>query len=132
MSQYWGYVCESHDPPIESDRWLNHGDDALADLFHKVRNGEWPQSAGMVPEYRLAYGDSLAPMVVGFGVAEGAPAYAIPVRPVPGGGAPPWHGPVDWLAEHPHCKVVLKNEYGDRRGLGEIVAGSVSPPAVEP
>lgn len=131
MSKYWGYVCESHDPPIESDHWLNHGDDALIDLFHKVRNGEWPKSAEMVPEFRLAYGDELAPMVTGFGVTDGKP-YAIPVRPVPGGGAPPWHGPPNWLAEHPRCKVALRNEYGDRREVGETVIGSVAPLAVEP
>lgn len=41
MSTYWGYVCESHDPHLESDHWFNHGDLELARLFWDVRAGKW-------------------------------------------------------------------------------------------
>lgn len=131
MSTYWGYVCESHDPPIESDHDLNHGDDALIDLYWKVRNGEWPRSADLVPEFRLAYGDELAPMVM-VSATESTAAYAVPVAPRAGGGTPPWHGPVAFLQDHPRCKIALKNEYGDRREIGETIQGSVAPQAIEP
>ena len=29
MSTYWGYRCTSHDPPLDSETWLNHGEDEL-------------------------------------------------------------------------------------------------------
>lgn len=131
MSTSWGYVCESHDPPIESERWLNHGDDALIDLFQKVRGGEWPMAADLVPHLRLAYGDELAPMVM-VSATELTASYAAPVAPRPGGGAPPWSDPPNWLREHPHCKVALRNEYGDRREIGETIQGTVAPLAVDP
>jgi hypothetical protein len=42
VSTYWGYVCESHDPPLASEHWFNHGEDTLAALVRAVRNGSWP------------------------------------------------------------------------------------------
>lgn len=33
MSTYWGYKCMSHDPPLESEYWYNHGDEKLAALL---------------------------------------------------------------------------------------------------
>lgn len=131
MSKHWGYVCEGHDPPLESERWLNHGDDALIDLFRKVRSGQWPTAAALVPQFALAYGDELAPMVM---VLDSVflTAHAAPVPPQPGGGAPPWTEPPNWLLLHPRCKVSLRSEYGDRREIGDTVLGEVAPLAVEP
>jgi hypothetical protein len=34
VSTYWGYVCESHNPPLESEHWINHGEDVLVATFH--------------------------------------------------------------------------------------------------
>lgn len=121
MSTHWGFVCESHDPPLISETWLNHGDDALIDAFRKERVGEWPTCTADdylawegEPYYLLQEGDT-----------------ATPVPPHSGGGAPPWSGIIPWLREHPRCKVALRNEYGDRREIGETVQGEVAPPAVE-
>jgi hypothetical protein len=42
VSTYWGYVCESHNPPLISEHWFNHGEDVLTDAYRKERAGEWP------------------------------------------------------------------------------------------
>jgi len=42
MSTYWGYVCQSHDPELESERWFNHGEDVLAEVYRIERAGDWP------------------------------------------------------------------------------------------
>lgn len=130
MSTHWGYVCESHDPPLLSDCDLNHGDDALIDLYRKVRAGEWPKSADLLPQFELAYGDELAPMEFVQG-SHGHPGYAFPIAPRLGGGTPPWSGPVSFLEQHPRCKIALHNEYGERREIGDTVRGEVAPPALE-
>jgi hypothetical protein len=121
MSTSWGYVCESHDPPLESERWLNHGESVLIDVFLKERAGEWP-SFREDPSSAWS-GEPFAVLPVG-GQAE-------PVPPRPGGGTPPYSGIVPWLREHPHCKIALRSEYGDRRKIGRTVSGSVAPLAVE-
>lgn len=130
MSTHWGYVCLSHDPPLESERWLSHGDDALIDLLRKVRSGEWPKAADLVPHLGLAYGDELASMEYVHG-GRGGPGIAFPIAPRPGGGTPPWSGPPAWLQQHPRCQVALRNEYGNTRTVAGTVQGSVAPPAVE-
>ena len=112
MSESWGYVCESHDPPLESDRWLNRGADALADLARKMRDGTWPLAADLDPEYALAYGDEPAPMEYWRGETS-----AVPVAPVPGGGSPPYSGPPNWFSEHLNCRIALRSEYGERREI---------------
>lgn len=75
MSTYWGYVCVSHDPPIESEHWHNHGEQRLVDAL-KAR-----ASYAAVPLDHDYGGDQLPP--------EGY-----------------------WLRQHPHCRVLLRNEYG--------------------
>lgn len=122
MSTYWGYVCLSHDPPIEGSRDLNHGDDALIDLYWKVTAGDWPMASELVPPgLERAYEGELAPMVM-----EGS--LAVPVPPQQGGGAPPWGSPLSFLQQHPHCVIVVQSEYGDRRSmLGTVRGLPVSP-----
>ena len=130
MSTHWGYVCQSHDPELISERWLNHGDDALIDLYRKVRAGDWPLASDLIPHLGLAYGDELAPMEYVQG-SHGQPGFAFPIAPRAGGGTPPWSGPPSWLAKHPRCVVALRNEYGDVRVIADTVQGLVAPPAVE-
>lgn len=112
MSTYWGYVCLSHDPPMISERWLNRGGMALADLYRKERAGEWPNTPEDHPFY-LAFEGSPLPML-----AEGDTA--IPVDHRLGGGAPPWSDPPEWLREHPNCKVGVRSEYGVVLELGPL------------
>lgn len=102
MSTHWGYVCLSHDPELPSERWLNHGDRALADAFRKERAGEWPNCTE-----EDVWGGEGEPYDL---LPEGD--QAIPVRPHGGGGAPPWSGVIEWLRQHPGCHVALRNEYG--------------------
>lgn len=99
MSTHWGYVCESHDPPIISEHWINHGDDRLAGLFWAVRRGEWPNDPSIT-----AWDEPIQ-----FPYSEDYASTA----------------PVYWLREHPHCRVALHNEYGDTRVIGETVAGTL-------
>lgn len=42
MSTYWGYACRSHNPPLLSEMWLNHGDRALEKTLASYRSGHWP------------------------------------------------------------------------------------------
>lgn len=100
MSTYWGYVCESHDPPLISEHWINHGEEVLIETFFKVRAGEWPDDPRMP--------DLGEPLPVVF-YASGY-----------GSSAPVW-----WLGKHPHCAVSLHNEYGERREIRELARGSV-------
>ena len=105
MSTYWGYACESHDPPLISEHWINHGEDALIETFRKERAGEWPDEPVIV-----GVNDALDPEPVE--VRYYADGY--------GSQAPIW-----WLREHPRCAVALHNEYGDRRAIGDTVMGGV-------
>lgn len=69
MSTYWGYRCV--DCNHDSDEWLNHGDDVLAEFYHAwrllspvrdklpnvnltVRDGDWP--SGEMSEFMQAHG----------------------------------------------------------------------------
>jgi len=88
VSTYWGYACVSHEPPIVSEHWFNHGDEALAKVFCLERAGEWP-----VDDRWPELGDPV-PMVHRH--------YETTV-------------PIVWLREHPNCTVVLHNEYGDTK-----------------
>jgi hypothetical protein len=112
MSEYWGYVCLSHDPPIVGKRDLNHGDDALIDLYWKVVAGDWPMASELVPGFEMAYEGELAPMVM-----DEAKKHAVPVPPRQGGGTPPYTSPLTFLQQHPNCTMAVQNEYGDRRWM---------------
>jgi hypothetical protein len=90
MSTYWGYVCRSHDPEIESEHWFNRGAALLADVYQKVRAGAWPDGADM--------GGWKEPELVNFN------GYATV-------------GPIYWLEAHPRCDVALRSEYGDTREI---------------
>lgn len=68
MSTYWGYRCT--DCNHDSDKWLNHGDDVLAEFYHAWRllspvrdklpsvglfiDGGWP--SGEMSEFMQAHG----------------------------------------------------------------------------
>lgn len=91
MSTYWGYVCDSHDPPLISERWFNHGEEVLIDVFRKERAGEWPMD--------MAYPLLEDPMPV---VWRNGYETTAPIR---------------WLRKHPHCTVNLHSEYGERQKL---------------
>lgn len=110
MSTSWGYVCQSHNPPLESDLWISGssttGAHVLTDLYRKERAGQWPNVSEDHPYY-LAYG-----LGSPYWVAP-IDGEAIPVPPRSGGGAPPYEGPATWLREHPHCTIALHNAYGD-------------------
>jgi hypothetical protein len=101
MSTYWGYVCRSHDPEIESEHWFNQGAALLAGVYQKVRAGSWPDGADM--------GGWKEPALVEHNGYETA-------------------GPVLWLEEHPRCDVALRSEYGDTREIAGSRA-SQTPPA---
>lgn len=93
MSTYWGFVCRSHDPEIESEHWFNRGAALLADAYQKQRAGEWPNIEGLPwPE---------------------------PQGVEPPGGGFPKTDPIHWLRAHPACDVALRSEYGDTRELNE-------------
>lgn len=88
MSTYWGYVCVSHAPPLGSEQWFNHGEDALCDAYVRERAGTWPDedNAGLyLPP------DPVPVQVHGYGTT-----------------APIW-----WLRQHPNCRVLVESEYGD-------------------
>lgn len=125
MSTYWGYVCLSHDPPIEAERDLNHGDDALIDLYWKFTGGDWPMASELAPHAALAYEGEMAPM-------EMVGTQAVPVPPISGGGAPPWTSPLSFLQQHPHCVIAVQSENGDRRSMLGTVQSLPVPPAVTP
>lgn len=109
MSTSWGYVCQSHNPPLESDLWIqgsaDTGANVLTDLYRKERAGQWPSVSEDHPHY-LAYGPDSPHWVL---PVDGE---AIPVPPHAGGGAPPYEGPISWLRQHPHCTIGLHNVYG--------------------
>lgn len=99
MSQRWGYVCQSHDPEITSDTWLNHGAGVLAEAYRRERAGEWPDDPVFAAQWP-----------------------ALDPEPVPiehNGGE--WQGGIQWLREHPRCVVALRNEYGEIRPLADPV-----------
>lgn len=102
MSTNWGYACVSHDPPLVSEHWMNHGDDRLAALFWAVRRGEWPNDPSITAWQE--------PMPVPYSRSGDYASTA----------------PVYWLHAHPNCQVVLHSEYGDTRVIGEIVQGSLA------
>jgi hypothetical protein len=90
LSTYWGFVCRSHDPEIESEHWFNCGAALLADVYQKERAGEWPDDDGY--EY-------------------GEPAT------INHDGYPPTTAPIIWLRAHPRCDVALRSEFGDTREI---------------
>jgi len=95
MSTYWGYVCESHDPPLTSEHWFNHGEEVLTQAYTLERQGQWPNDT----EFMLKY-----------------PALDPSPMPIDHRGyVTTW--PIEWLREHPNCTVALHNEYGDRKPL---------------
>lgn len=92
MSTHWGYTCLSHDPPLSSDTWFNHGEQILLHAYQTERAGQWPRDPAIT-------------------------AWDEPV-PVYNGG----HGttaPIEWLRQHPRCNVALRNEYGDVQPIPE-------------
>lgn len=102
MSTHWGYVCQSHDPHLISETWLNHGELVLVDLYQQMRAGTWPVVAEAVPHIGLAFkGEPYSVLEYG--------GKAVPALP---GGVPSWSGPPAWLMEHPRCKVALRSEFG--------------------
>ena len=93
MSTYWGFACVSHDPPLTSERWFNHGEGTLRQAFRLERAGAWPNDPDM-PEV----------LEEPLPVAHRGHATTAPIQ---------------WLREHPRCTVVLRNEYGDTEPLEE-------------
>ena len=91
MSTYWGYVCRSHDPELESEHWFNHGSEELRDAAIKERAGEWPNDFTEPWEEPAAVVGKLGPYQT--------------------------RAPIFWLREHPKCDVALRNEYGDTEEL---------------
>lgn len=91
MSTYWGYACVSHDPPLISDHWFNHGGDLLVEVFHRVRAGQWPLDPRL-PEL----------------LEEPAPVDHRGYLTA---------APIHWLRSHPNCEVVLDNEYGHTKPI---------------
>jgi hypothetical protein len=87
VSTNWGYVCQSHDPWLISEPWLNHGDEVLAHVFALVREGAWPRDPF----------DDQPVLISAYGYDTAMPIY--------------------WLWEHPHCVVALRNEYGEIQEL---------------
>lgn len=99
MSTYWGYVCQSHDPHLESERWFNHGEDVLTEAYQLERAGEWPNDPAwpLLDEPRD---------VKHRGYFTSAP--------------------IHWLREHPKCQVALRSEYGDTKSLDAPTNGGTS------
>lgn len=95
MSTYWGYVCRSHDPELESEHWFNRGAAVLADAFHKELAGEWPNN----PQF--TNWEEPEPVIAPSGNHQTTE-------------------PIYWLRQHPHCDVALRSEYGDTREIGEV------------
>jgi hypothetical protein len=91
MSKHWGYVCQSHNPQIESERLINWGQDTLADAYRRERAGEWPNNAAFAEEW---------------------PALDPVPLPVTHNGFE-YQGVIPWLREHPHCVIALRSEYGE-------------------
>lgn len=89
MSTYWGFVCRSHDPEIESEHWFNRGAAVLADAFQKERSGEILNNQ---------YGEPTQTIKSPLGTYE-------------------TFEPIYWLRQHPRCDVALRSEYGDTREI---------------
>ena len=70
MSTYWGYVCQSHDPELISERWFNHGEDHLRWVYAAMRGGTYPKDR---------WGDYLGTDHLGYTTA--APAYWLAEHP---------------------------------------------------
>jgi hypothetical protein len=62
LSTYWGFVCRSHDPEIESEHWFNCGAALLADVYQKERAGEWPNDFEEPWQEPTAVGGTRAPI----------------------------------------------------------------------
>lgn len=95
MSKHWGYVCQSHNPQIESERLINWGQDTLTDAYRRERAGEWPNDAGFAEEW---------------------PALDPVPLPVTHNGFE-YQGVIPWLREHPYCVIALRSEYGETVSL---------------
>lgn len=91
MSTNWGFACVSHDPPLISDHWFNHGAEALRQVFRLERAGAWPND----PDLPVVLGEPLPVEHRGYATSS----------------------PIRWLRDHPRCQVVLHNEYGDTEPL---------------
>lgn len=94
MSTNWGFVCLSHDPPLASEHWFNHGEDVLRDAWQKERADEWPDD----PKF-TAWAEPLPVVLRSAATAS----------------------PIFWLRQHPNCTVGLHNEYGDIEPLAETL-----------
>lgn len=106
MSTYWGYACVSHEPSLVSEHWFNHGEDLLREAYDLERRGLWPD----------------VPVIVGVN-----DALAPEPQPVEGhDGHYPTAAPIYWLRSHPHCIIVLHNEYWETELLGDTVSGSIT------
>lgn len=93
MSTDWGYACVSHDPPMYSEEWFNHGEAVLRAALLQHRSAEgWPDDPDQSEENRRLLGPDPAP------VQHEGYATTAPVR---------------WLNQHPHCEVVIVSEYGE-------------------
>lgn len=95
MSKHWGYVCQSHNPQIESERLINWGQDTLADAYRRERAGGWPNNAVFAEEW-----PDLDP---------------VPLPVIHDGFE--YEGVISWLREHPHCVIALRSEYGETVAL---------------
>lgn len=89
MSTYWGFVCESHDPPLVSEHWFNHGEEPLRFAATAVRAGTWPESDD-------EWHDPKPVEHMGYRTTS----------------------PIEWLRKHPKCSIALHSEYGDTRPIG--------------
>lgn len=99
MSRHFGYRCVSHDPPLNSERWGNWGDDILRDIHKAHREG----TLAMEPEFYesgpFAGQENYTRDYVALPVHRNSDHYTTT-------------GPMHWLDDHPHCEVVLQDEYG--------------------
>jgi len=103
MSTYWYFECLDHDPPLRSeDEFTQHTEDehfrrgvALADA-RPVDEGE-DDSYWRMKSVRFGGTDSEEAMTRAY--------FTMNAR--------------RFLAQHPHCRLGLVNEYGERRELRE-------------
>ena len=99
MSEYGGYRCTTHKPPLDSERWFNRGTGLLEEAFTLERAGLWPND----PKYDPRWPE---PMPVGHDDSQAR-----------------FTAPIHWLRDHPHCQVVLVNEYGETRPIAATIEG---------
>lgn len=100
MSKHYGFICQSHNPSLISDHWLNWGQEVLAEVYRRERAGAWPDDEAYAAQWP---GSAPEPLPVTHGTER-------------------YEGIVPWLREHPHCVVALHNEYGEVESLDLVPA----------